>query len=234
MGFQISQCKRDTCHKMGLPLRNPSITICPKSLQDSEQHKIRQHATECGFIKCRIYESGTFHIAVNHSIPDHFRYPSLCLPKKRCHIIFNRATSATLEINQIRHRAISQHDIPALEIPDHERCGSFRVLKQQVVQIIKFLLEPGFRKIEPCLFQKTVFEIIQIPTDHMAVHSLLGTNPPIQTLSPEILHFGQPFRRTLKKMYGFLIKSPCYRCIPDNRKQGYIAQILLKVTQIIG
>ena len=89
------------------------------------------------------------------------------LPKERCHIIIDRTSATTLEVNEIWF-SILQHDVARLEVTIEE--GVLLVIKQIISQALEVLLELVLVELDTLELEEAVLEIVEVEHDARPIH----------------------------------------------------------------
>ena len=103
------------------------------------------------------------------------------LPKERCHIIIDRTSATTLEVNEIWF-SILQHDVARLEVTIEE--GVLLVIKQIISQALEVLLELVLVELDTLELEEAVLEIVEVEHDawartgNVAIHGWSLSKPP--------------------------------------------------------
>ena len=153
------------------------------------------------------------------------------LPQERSHIVIERAFTSALEIDEIRF-PILYHHVTALEVAVQE--GGRGTAHQNFGHVFEFIFQLVFLKLQTGSFQKTVFEIIQVPQNGTLVEFRLRvTNAEVKSVSSGKLDAWQHTQGLAKQFFFFFTENPGQPSLFDSLEELEISQVFLQVAAFV-
>lgn len=167
------------------------------------------------------------HVLVYQFLAETVRIVGLGLPEERSHVVINRSFPSSLKVYQVRF-SVFHHDVPALEVAVHEYRLGFHTSHQGLAEGIEVIFQQIFPEIYARRFQKTIFEVVQVPQDASMVKFYRRiASPEIQPFCPFKLHAGQQPDDLFQQVPFCLVKFSRLSSVGDELEQGIRAQIIL-------